>query len=70
MISPDGPAKHGTDEVILLDEVIEQVQPPLERLPAATPLEDRRRLIRLGGHAHDDSRGQAAVSAWLLVHMS
>jgi hypothetical protein len=39
VLRPDGPAKHGADEVVVLDEVIEQVQPSLERRPPATPLE-------------------------------
>jgi hypothetical protein len=64
MLSSDGPAEHGTDEIILFHEIVEQVQPPLERVLAATPLEDRRRLIRLSGHGQDDSRSDPrAMSA-------
>jgi hypothetical protein len=46
MLGADGSAEHAADEVVLFHEVIEEVQPPLERVSAATPVKDRRRLVR------------------------
>jgi hypothetical protein len=45
------PAEHGPEQVIGLDAVIERVEPPPERRPAAGPREDRRGVVRGVGHA-------------------
>jgi hypothetical protein len=52
----DLPAEQRSDQLVALDEVVEGVQPALERPPAAAPLEDRRGLLRHAVHATDSLR--------------
>jgi ribosomal protein S18 acetylase RimI-like enzyme len=60
VLGTDPTAEHGPEEVVALDEVIEHVQPALERVPAASPVVDRRRVPGICRHRPDDSEPRRA----------